>query len=350
MFKMILILLVVSCTRTVDLSNNEKGIHGYIHGGKTADVRREIEDAQRAGKKRVNGCLEGTNQDGERPLHLACSYGHTAIVEMLLEAGAKADSEDGSGQTPLRIATSNCSIDCVRLLLKHKANTAGGAKFKDGSFPMTFVNSENTILCVAASTGIEDCVMTFVEHGVNWEEELLATKTIIAKGMVIPVKKYIQSGAPVNDSSLLDSAICEGQEELANLLFAVGAALETKESTSFYSISNKSKRNTAKAIYAKIQTMIKEEEENIDEAKNLVGLTTSELITQAQSLSMIQLRMLLRSIEDTSKRKALLEQVESLKALVNITEAEQQAQQEKKAKQKKDMDLQQALMSGENGW
>jgi ankyrin repeat protein len=49
--------------------------------------------------------------------------GHEAVVQLLLEKGAEADSKDNSGRTPLSWAVVMCHETVVQLLLKKGVET-----------------------------------------------------------------------------------------------------------------------------------------------------------------------------------------------------------------------------------
>ncbi|QKX62571.1 uncharacterized protein TRUGW13939_09732 [Talaromyces rugulosus] len=54
-------------------------------------------------------------------LSIAAIHGHTKIMEILLECGAKVDAVDGKFQTALFLAVQHCQLDAVKLLLDHGA-------------------------------------------------------------------------------------------------------------------------------------------------------------------------------------------------------------------------------------
>ena len=67
------------------------------------------------------------------PLLLACSQGHTRVVDLLLERGADPTLVDGHGTTPLMAASLGGSVECVRRLLGHElARTTINAQDTDG--------------------------------------------------------------------------------------------------------------------------------------------------------------------------------------------------------------------------
>ena len=52
-------------------------------------------------------------------LNWACEYGHTGVIEFLLEKGADPASQDSFGQTPLHWAAIGGQLEAVKILLKH---------------------------------------------------------------------------------------------------------------------------------------------------------------------------------------------------------------------------------------
>lgn len=83
----------------VDVEHSATGVTPLftaISTGKLASVARLL----------VAGAYpEHRRKDSGVPLHWAAYFGHAAIVELLLENGADADSTNANGQTPLDVAT-----------------------------------------------------------------------------------------------------------------------------------------------------------------------------------------------------------------------------------------------------
>ena len=48
--------------------------------------------------------LDGRNNDGQTPLHLACQEGHLDVVRILIAYGASLELIDNEGRTPLDLA------------------------------------------------------------------------------------------------------------------------------------------------------------------------------------------------------------------------------------------------------
>ena len=57
-------------------------------------------------------------QNGHRPLHQAAEAGHAPIVDLLLDAGADLEAQDGAGRTALMRAAAAAAVDAGRRLLE----------------------------------------------------------------------------------------------------------------------------------------------------------------------------------------------------------------------------------------
>lgn len=61
--------------------------------------------------------IDGQDQNGSTPLHLACFYGHTAIVRKLVDSDANVNSRMRHGDTPLIQACWNGHVEVIKILL-----------------------------------------------------------------------------------------------------------------------------------------------------------------------------------------------------------------------------------------
>ncbi|MCY1083216.1 ankyrin repeat domain-containing protein [Archangium lansingense] len=61
--------------------------------------------------------FENRDDFGWHPLHYAADRRYALLVQLLLDAGAKADAETSEGTTPLMMAARRGDEDCIRLLL-----------------------------------------------------------------------------------------------------------------------------------------------------------------------------------------------------------------------------------------
>ena len=69
-----------------------------------------------------------TKEAGETPLHVAAAAGHTAVVRLLLEKGAKINAIDSDRITPLQRAVESGHIDTVEFLLEKNALAGNDAQ------------------------------------------------------------------------------------------------------------------------------------------------------------------------------------------------------------------------------
>ena len=62
------------------------------------------------------------DDDGETPLHKACSFNNVESIKLLLDQGADVNIQHNYGYTPLYTACSNNSVESVKLLILNGAN------------------------------------------------------------------------------------------------------------------------------------------------------------------------------------------------------------------------------------
>lgn len=91
--------------------------------------------------------VNSTSPRGDSLLMLACYYGHTGAVQLLLDKGADANQPDGRGQSPLSGVAFKGLIDVAELLV------AGGAlvdaSSADGRTPLMMAAAFNRVEMVA---------------------------------------------------------------------------------------------------------------------------------------------------------------------------------------------------------
>ena len=131
---------------------------------------------------RVKSLLDGGTVDinakdskGRTPLYVAAFLNRAKIVQLLLERGAdtgiKYSNSNQEHNTPLLIASVEGYADCVRLLLKYKADIEA-------------VNTNgDTALMLAAEHRNNDCVRLLLEHGANVHHRLYNGNTILIEAM-----------------------------------------------------------------------------------------------------------------------------------------------------------------------
>ncbi|XP_077401660.1 myotrophin [Vanacampus margaritifer] len=83
---------------------------------KTGDM--DVVSALLVTEQEVNRPLDG----GRMPLHIACDFGQTLVVEQLISRGADVNAIDKHGFTPLLTACFEGHCACVKVLLEKGAN------------------------------------------------------------------------------------------------------------------------------------------------------------------------------------------------------------------------------------
>lgn len=171
------------------------------------------------------------DEDARLPLHWACSYNHIAIVRLLTaQRSFDPDVQDGSGWTPLMIASSlkdNSGAEIVNLLLETKEAS-----------PKITTNTGATALHFAVSKGNLDICRTLLKHGASARAKdvrgQLPLHRAAAVGNVPIVKLLLESKSPVNATDVdgmtaLHHAICEGNGDVAVELLKAGAETDKKD-------------------------------------------------------------------------------------------------------------------------
>jgi ankyrin repeat protein len=99
---------------------NAHAVQEYLEGGINPNLR------------------DGNKVNQGRPLlSFASMNGHTQVVELLIERGAKVDKPDFHGRTPLSWAAEYGQLDAVKLLVHHGANV--NTEDKERETPLSWV-------------------------------------------------------------------------------------------------------------------------------------------------------------------------------------------------------------------
>jgi len=179
----------------------------------------------------VNPKLANLKDDDDRlPLHWAVAYSHMSIVEILVQVKQfEADVQDGSGWTPLMIASSlrdGEGDEIVDLLIKKEADV--NIKSFTGQTALHFATSKNnldvvrTLLANNASARVKD------------KRGQLALHRAAAIGSVPIVQLLLQNKSPLNATDMdgmtaLHHAVSEGHGDTAVALLKAGAETDKRD-------------------------------------------------------------------------------------------------------------------------
>ena len=163
------------------------------------------------------GLASTKDEYGLTPLHLAASYGHKNVAELLLASNAEVNAVDGYGLTPLHRAASNSHGDIVELLLANKADVS--AEDNDGETPLHYVEARGAaelLLAAKAKVNAKD------KHG------LTPLHCRAAGGGKDVAELLLASTAEVNAMdgyglTPLDHAMAGSRRDVTALLLANGA-------------------------------------------------------------------------------------------------------------------------------
>ncbi|KAJ3102795.1 hypothetical protein HDU96_009521, partial [Phlyctochytrium bullatum] len=160
------------------------------------------------------------------PLHVSAHYGHAALCQVFLQAGADIDCRDDCYQTPLILAAFRGHLDVVKLLVESGAKIEG--KNKDGWTPL---------LC-ALSKGHVEVVRFLVERGADVNTRIKDEDDPLhwaaARGDVELVRFSLERGANINiknnkAETPLHIAARHGHAPVCEVLLQAGAEVDGRD-------------------------------------------------------------------------------------------------------------------------
>lgn len=187
----------------------------------------QVQEALQSGAK-----VNTKDENGWTPLLRASGKGYTDIVRTLIQAGADLDWEATTGQTALNVAALEGHIEIVRALIEagaemnEKSKNAQIDYFKDA-----------TAIFMASRAGHTEIVWMLVQSGaeVDARNSRGDTPLFLAalSGHTDTVRALIEAGADVNatgrygETSLMLAAV-EGQNDIVEMLIQAGAEVNRK--------------------------------------------------------------------------------------------------------------------------
>lgn len=130
-----------------------------------------VEAVREGDAKKVENMIYGgekvtaVDSNGTPVLILAVQYNHAAVVNVLLEQGAKPDRRTSDRATALSLATKAGRTEIVRTLLEH------------GADPNLYGSSQEAPLLIAARSGNSAIAKLLLEHGADAFESDLTGRT-----------------------------------------------------------------------------------------------------------------------------------------------------------------------------
>ena len=205
-----------------DPTENKYAIHEAAREGRTQAVESLLS---------ANPKLAYLHDLDERlPIHWACAFAHLEIVKLLTSTRSfDPDTQDGSGWTPLAIASSlkeNSGLPIIELLLSKDAD------------PKMPTNSGVTALHLAVSKNNLDVCKILLKHGasarVKDKRGQLPLHRGAGAGNVPIVKLLLESKTPINATDVdgmtaLHHAISEGNGDVAVELLKGGAEMDKED-------------------------------------------------------------------------------------------------------------------------
>ncbi|KAF2151440.1 ankyrin [Myriangium duriaei CBS 260.36] len=159
------------------------------------------------------------------PLYAAAEMGHEAIVELLLNKGAKIDQRSGKGRIALLAAVEGGHTDTVKLLLRKGADIVPSPTKRDN------------VLEAASNKGFMEIVSVLLDHGSDLNELDGISSCALAKaslnGHQEIVKFLLEKGANANKQggefgNALQAASFNGHKEIVSLLLERGAKINAQ--------------------------------------------------------------------------------------------------------------------------
>jgi ankyrin repeat protein len=142
--------------------------------------------------------VSATQPDGANALHWAAERDRVDIADALLKAGARANTENDYGVTPLALAAANGSVAMIDRLI------AGGAN------PLVALPTGETVLMTAVHTGRLDAVGALIAHGAD-----------------------VDAKESVKGQTALMWSIWQGHDDVTRALVEAGADIATASNSGF---------------------------------------------------------------------------------------------------------------------
>lgn len=171
-----------------------------------------------------------TDDDGDGPISNAVMRGDIRLIELLLQGGANIGTRDNGGRGLVQLAVKDGRYKVVDLLIK------AGADFESGEQDEDALIYDRPPLVVAADQGFLECVRVLLHHKADPNVECVNGTALfnavyenhldVARLLLEHEPKPDMDVIPEGNSTLLICAIRKGNTQLASLLIEHGAKLD----------------------------------------------------------------------------------------------------------------------------
>ncbi|CAM4594097.1 unnamed protein product [Lepidochelys olivacea] len=165
--------------------------------------------------------INAVNASNKTLLHIAAANGHVAIIEYLINKGAKLDVKDKKGRTPLHRAIEKCQDDAVKVLLQADAYIYSLDKEAKTPLHLAAQNHHTHILkrILKEEARCYKNRQNFLHKAALKDESNLA-------------QMLLKNGAPANakdekGQTALGYAISQGSEKTVKVLLEAGASIDS---------------------------------------------------------------------------------------------------------------------------
>ncbi|KAF5630756.1 purine and uridine phosphorylase [Fusarium tjaetaba] len=211
-------LAIMSFEEGRNIHRRARGLHLASFFGATAEARTLL----------LTNYVELKEGYGRTAIFYAARTGQEAVMNLLLDSGAKADLQDKGGNTPLSLAAAYGQEGCVKLLLANGVKTDTEDDFR------------RTPLCYASEKGHDRVIRLLLEAGsnVNWDGDGPYTPLwyAVARDHITTVRLLLENGARANPAlmygggqSPLSRACRWGNQAMVQLLLKYGAQVDSND-------------------------------------------------------------------------------------------------------------------------
>ena len=163
------------------------------------------------------------DNNGNTALHMAASWKHAEVVQVLIDAGADVDNRNSDMQTPLHLASSEGTLDVVKLLVRAGAGVC--VADEEGNTCLMFASREGHTEIVRYLLSLPEMDVTQADSGGDtaWEWAQMWDQVEILQVLIDAGADLDKRGG--TEMTLLLCASSDGQLDVVKLLVSSGASV-----------------------------------------------------------------------------------------------------------------------------